>query len=261
MRNWIIIEETVKSFIEIGGKRGIVMDIAEEYQIGFQDAASPIMEGIVNFHNYLLIYMTFVIGLVLYMMVSIITKYSKGKRSISHKYLVHGTQIELVWTITPAIILMLIAFPSFQLLYLMDEVIEPGITIKVIGHQWYWSYEYSDYAPAEISFDSYMVPESDLEVGGFRLAEVTNEVVVPVDTHVRVIVTAADVLHSWAVPALGVKVDAVPGRLNQTSFIALRPGEFIGFCSEICGAQHSFMPIVVKAVSVGEYSGYIKTIR
>lgn len=118
-----------------GNRGGMVMDMAEEYQLGFQDAASPIMEGIINFHNYLFIYMAFVIGLVLYMLVSIMTKYSKGKRSISHKYLVHGTQIELVWTITPAIILMLIAFPSFQLLYLMDEVIEPGITIKVIGHQ------------------------------------------------------------------------------------------------------------------------------
>jgi cytochrome c oxidase subunit 2 len=238
--------------------KNYLMDVAEEYQIGFQDAASPIMEGIINFHNYVFIYMSYVIALVVYMLVSILIKYSKGRRNISHKYLVHGTQIELVWTITPAIILVLIAFPSFQLLYLMDEVIEPGITIKVIGHQWYWSYEYSDYAPAQISFDAYMVPESDLAVGEFRLLEVTNKVVVPVDTHVRVIVTAADVLHSWAVPSLGVKVDAIPGRLNQTGFIALREGTFYGQCSEICGANHAYMPIAVQAVSLGDYCAYVK---
>lgn len=233
------------------------MDVAEEYQLGFQDAASPIMEGIVNFHNYVYIYLTYVITIVIYMLATILMKYSKAKRSISHKYLVHGTQIELVWTVTPAIVLMFIAFPSFQLLYLMDEVIEPGITIKVIGHQWYWSYEYSDYVPAQISFDSYMVPESDLALGEFRLLEVTNKVVVPVDTHVRVIVTAADVLHSWAVPSLGVKVDAIPGRLNQTGFIALRPGVFYGMCSEICGANHAYMPIAVQAVSLPEYCAYV----
>ena len=231
--------------------------MAEEYQIGFQDAASPVMAEIINFHNYVFVYLTYIAVLVTWVFGSIIIHFSKSKRSISHKNLIHGTQIELIWTITPAIILTAIALPSFQLLYLIDEVIEPGITIKVIGHQWYWSYEYSDYAPAQISFDSYMVPESDLEVGDWRLLEVDNKVVVPVDTHVRVIVTAADVLHCWAVPSLGIKIDAVPGRLNQTSFIAIREGNYYGQCSEICGANHTLMPIAVSAVPVQESCAFV----
>lgn len=237
--------------------KSYLFDVAENYQLGFQDAATPIMEGIINFYNYVFIYLTFILIVVLWMIISIIRHFKNTTRLISHKYLIHGTNIELVWTITPALILMAIAFPSFQLLYLMDEVVEPGITIKVIGHQWYWSYEYSDYAPAQISFDSYMIPESDLKVGDFRLLEVDNKVVVPVDTHVRVIITAADVIHCWAVPSLGVKVDGIPGRLNQTSFIATREGIFYGQCSEICGANHAYMPICVEAVNLESYCAYI----
>ena len=170
------------------------------------------------------------------------------------------TLIELIWTITPALILIAIAFPSFRLLYLLDEVISPTITIKVVGHQWYWSYEYSDYvneSGESIEFDSYMLPESDLELGQFRLLDVDNKVIVPVDTHIRLIVTGADVIHSWAVPSLGIKIDAVPGRLNQTSILAERPGLFYGQCSEICGVWHGFMPIAVEAVSVQDYLTWI----
>ena len=235
----------------------ILLDVAENYQLGFQDAASPIMEGIINFYNYVFIYLTFVTIIVIWMLISVIINFSNSTRVISHKFLIHGTEIEFIWTITPALILMVMAFPSFQLLYLMDEVVEPGMTLKVIGHQWYWSYEYSDYAPAQISFDSYLIPESDLNIGDFRLLEVDNKIVVPVDTHVRVIVTAADVLHSWSVPSLGVKIDAVPGRLNQTSFIPTRTGTFYGQCSEICGANHAFMPICVEAVSLEDYCAYV----
>lgn len=238
---------------------GFILDVAENYQLGFQDPASPIQEGIINFYNYVFIYLTFVVIIVTWMLISIIKHFSKTTRVISHKFIIHGTQLELIWTITPAIILMLIAFPSFQLLYLMDEIVEPGITIKVIGKQWYWSYEYSDYAPAQIAFDSYMIPESDLNLGDFRLLEVDNKVIVPVDTHVRIIATAADVLHSWAVPSLGVKIDCVPGRLNQTSFIALREGIFRGSCSEICGSNHAYMPINVQAVSLEDYCAFIAT--
>ena len=155
-----------------------------------------------------------------------------------------------------ALILIAIAFPSFRLLYLLDEVISPTVTIKVVGHQWYWSYEYSDYinvSGESIEFDSYMIPDSDLELGQFRLLDVDNKVVIPTDTHIRLIVTGADVIHSFAVPSLGLKIDAVPGRLNQTSFIALRPGVFRGQCSEICGVYHGFMPIAVKAVPYEEF--------
>jgi cytochrome c oxidase subunit 2 len=151
---------------------------------------------------------------------------------------------------------MIIAVPSFALLYSMDEIVDPSITLKAIGHQWYWTYELSDYSENDensIVFDSYMVPEDDLTLGQLRLLEVDNRVVLPIQTHVRVLVTAADVLHSWAVPSLGVKCDAVPGRLNQTSIFLQRPGVFYGQCSEICGVNHGFMPIVVEGVSLDEY--------
>lgn len=194
------------------------------------------------------------------MLIAIISEFRKGKRTISHKFLTHGTTLEIIWTITPAIILVLIAGPSFKLIYLMDEVIDPAVTLKVIGHQWYWSYEYSDYADqngTSIEFDSYMVPTDALEQGQFRLLEVDQKVQVPVNTHVRVIITGADVIHSWCVPSLGVKLDAIPGRLNQTGFLASREGIYYGQCSEICGANHSFMPIVVEAVSLDSYCMFV----
>jgi cytochrome c oxidase subunit 2 len=195
-------------------------------------------------------------------MVDTTLAFTKDKKAISHKYLIHGTFIEVVWTITPALILVLIAFPSFKLIYLIDEVIDAAITIKVVGHQWYWSYEYSDYANQDgqtIEFDSYIIPTSDLEEGDLRLLEVDNQLVVPTNTHVRCVLTSADVIHCWAVPSLGVKLDCIPGRLNQTSFLANREGIFYGQCSEICGANHAFMPIVVKAVSLDEYCTHIDT--
>jgi len=169
----------------------------------------------------------------------------------------NATLLEIVWTIAPSFILLAIAIPTFALLYAMDEVIDPALTIKAIGHQWYWSYEYSDY-DKNINFDSYMVNEDDLKLGDLRLLEVDHRVVVPVNTHIRVIVTSADVLHSWAVPALGVKMDACPGRLNQTSLFIKRTGLFYGQCSEICGVNHAFMPIVIEAVDLPAYIKYIQ---
>ena len=173
------------------------------------------------------------------------------------------TLIELIWTITPAFVLIAIAFPSFRLMYLLDEVISPSITIKCVGHQWYWSYEYSDYLTESgdpIEFDSYMTPEDTLEVGQIRLLDVDNRVVIPVDTHIRLIVTGSDVIHSFALPSFGVKVDACPGRLNQASILAERTGVFYGQCSEICGVWHGFMPIAVEAVSVQEYLAWIDSL-
>jgi cytochrome c oxidase subunit 2 len=238
----------------------IYRDVAELGQLGFQDPASPIMEEIINFHNYVMVYLTFILVALAWMMGAILVKYAKSTRVISHKFLVHGTVIEFIWTVMPAFILIAIAFPSFKLLYLMDEVVDPSITIKAIGHQWYWSYEYSDYAQQDgvnIEFDSYMIPEDDLELGDLRLLEVDNKVIVPKDTHVRVVVSSADVLHCWAVPSLGVKVDANPGRLNQTAFLAERAGRYYGQCSEICGANHGKMPIVVEAVSLTQYCDFV----
>ena len=235
-------------------------DYGLDLQLSFQDPASPVMEEIINFHNYTMIYLVFILVAVMWMLIEIVRQFSKSSVFISHKFLVHGTTLEIIWTITPALILVAIAFPSFKLLYLMDEVVDAGITIKVIGHQWYWSYEYSDYATQDgtsIEFDSYMIPEEDLELGDLRLLEVDNRVIVPKNTHVRIIGSSADVIHSWAVPSLGVKMDTLPGRLNQTSFLANREGVFYGQCSEICGVNHAFMPIVVQAVDLPSYCTYI----
>lgn len=241
----------------------ILNDAPQPWQIGFQDSAAPGFSGIVELHNTLFFYLIVVVVGVFWVLASIMYYYNTNKSAITHKYLNHGTLIELIWTITPAFILIAIAFPSFRLLYLLDEVISPTITIKVAGHQWYWSYEYSDYITEEgeaIEFDSYMVPDSDLELGQFRLLDVDNKVVVPADTHVRLIITATDVLHSFAVPSLGLKADAVPGRLNQTSFLAERTGTFYGQCSEICGVWHGFMPIAIESVSVMEFLNWLNSL-
>lgn len=168
--------------------------------------------------------------------------------------------IEIVWTITPSLILMLIAVPSFALLYSIDEVIDPVITLKVIGHQWYWSYEYSDFSDKNgnaIAYDSYMLQDDDLVPGQLRLLEVDNRVVLPLKTHLRVLITSADVLHSWAIPSLGVKMDACPGRLNQVSLYINREGTFFGQCSEICGIQHGFMPIVVESLKINDFIQWV----
>nr|YP_009912215.1 cytochrome c oxidase subunit 2 [Phallus echinovolvatus]QLD96653.1 cytochrome c oxidase subunit 2 [Phallus echinovolvatus] len=234
----------------------IYNDIAEPWQTGFQDSASPGFSGIVDLHNTIFFYLVVISISVFWLLGSIVYFYNGNVTHIVHKYLNHGTLIELIWTITPALILIAIAFPSFRLLYLLDEVTSPTVTIKVTGHQWYWSYEYSDYVTESgeaIEYDSYMIPESDLELGQFRLLDVDNKVIVPVDTHIRLIVTAADVLHDYAVPALGIKVDAVPGRLNQASMYTEREGFFYGQCSEICGVYHGFMPTCVESVSAENY--------
>ena len=238
----------------------IFNDAPQPWQLGFQDSAAPGLTGIVELHNTIFFYLIVIVVGVFWVLGSIIYYYNSKKSPIVHKYLNHGTLIELIWTITPAFILIAIAFPSFRLLYLLDEVISPTITIKVVGHQWYWSYEYSDYineSGESIEFDSYMIPESDLELGQFRLLDVDNKVVVPTDTHIRLIVTGADVIHSFAVPSLGIKIDAVPGRLNQTSILAERTGTFYGQCSEICGVWHGFMPIAIEAVSVQDYLAWV----
>jgi heme/copper-type cytochrome/quinol oxidase subunit 2 len=187
---------------------------------------------------------------------SIITNFNSTKSPISHKYSTHGTLIELVWTITPALILILIAFPSFKLLYLMDEVSDPAMSVLAEGHQWYWSYQYSDFLNNDnenIEFDSYMIGQEDLENGGLRMLEVDNRVILPELTHVRFIITSSDVIHSFSSPALAIKCDAYPGRLNQVSVLINREGTFYGQCSEICGILHSSMPIVIQSVSIEKF--------
>nr|YP_009170013.1 cytochrome c oxidase subunit II [Campephilus guatemalensis]ALE19834.1 cytochrome c oxidase subunit II [Campephilus guatemalensis] len=212
--------------------------MANHSQFGFQDASSPIMEELVEFHDHALMVALAICSLVLYLLLLMLMEKLSSNT-------VDAQEVELIWTILPAIVLVLLALPSLQILYMMDEIDEPDLTLKAIGHQWYWTYEYTDFA--DLSFDSYMIPTTELPLGHFRLLEVDHRVVIPMESPIRVIVTADDVLHSWAVPTLGVKTDAIPGRLNQTSFITTRPGIFYGQCSEICGANHSFMPIVIES--------------
>ncbi len=236
------------------------LDMAEPWQLGFQDPATPVMEGIINFHNDLMFFLIVITVFVVWMMFRVITLFNEKKKKKAETF-VHGAAIEIIWTTIPALILLIVAIPSFALLYSMDEVIDPIITLKVIGSQWYWSYEYSDnleFSDEPLIFDSYMVPENDLEIGQFRLLEVDNRIVVPVNSHIRVLITASDVLHSWAVPSLGIKLDACPGRLNQTSMFIKREGVFYGQCSEICGVNHGFMPIVIEAVSFEDYLIWLK---
>jgi len=236
-------------------------DAAEPWQMGFQDPATPTMEGIINFHHDIMFY-CIVIGIaVTWTLVRCVVAYEESVHPTPSIF-VHGTTLEIIWTVTPAIILMCIAVPSFALLYSMDEVIDPAMTLKVVGHQWYWSYEYSDYSSEDgevINFDSYMIPEEDLELGHIRLLEVDNRVVLPINTHIRVIVTAADVLHCWGMPSFGIKMDACPGRLNETSLFIKREGVYYGQCSEICGVNHGFMPIVVEAVSLEDYVSWVSS--
>nr|AGY61309.1 cytochrome c oxidase subunit II [Halocaridina rubra] len=217
--------------------------------LGFQDAASPLMEQLIFFYDYAMLVIILIVTLVGYMMASLFFN------KLTNRFLMEGQTIEMIWTILPALILIFIALPSLRLLYLLDEVGSPEITIKVIGHQWYWSYEYSDFL--QVSFDSYMLPSNELPDNGFRLLDVDNRTVLPVNAQVRVLISAADVIHSWTVPALGVKADAVPGRLNQLSFAVNRPGLFFGQCSEICGANHSFMPIVIESTSTDTFLNWI----
>nr|YP_002971060.1 cytochrome c oxidase subunit II [Ilyocoris cimicoides]ACJ69510.1 cytochrome c oxidase subunit II [Ilyocoris cimicoides] len=219
--------------------------------IKLQDANSPIMEQMVMFHDHSMMILLTITVIVSYLMVTI--TFNK----IINRNLLEGQTIELMWTIMPAVTLVFIALPSLRLLYMMDEMLNPMLTVKAIGHQWYWSYEYSDLSMVE--FDSYMKPSNDLEKSDFRLLDVDNRTVLPMNTQIRVLVTATDVLHSWAMPSLGIKIDATPGRMNQGSIMMNRPGLMFGQCSEICGANHSFMPIVIESVSMKTFLEWIKT--
>nr|YP_010865905.1 cytochrome c oxidase subunit II [Neopanorpa lui]WGT92117.1 cytochrome c oxidase subunit 2 [Neopanorpa lui] len=221
--------------------------------LGLQNSASPLMEQLTFFHDHTMLIVIMITLLVGYMMSSLFFN------NYTNRYLLESQGIEVVWTILPAITLIFIALPSLRLLYLLDEIKDPALTLKTIGHQWYWSYEYSDFISLE--FDSYMIPTNELELDGFRLLDVDNRTVIPLNTQIRMLVSAADVLHSWTVPALGIKVDATPGRLNQTSFLIGRPGLFFGQCSEICGANHSFMPIVIESVPTSIFIKWISAMN
>lgn len=228
------------------------------WQIGFQDPATPIIIGIIHFHNYLIFFIiaigTFVFWLLLRALILFISNPNPVKFT-------HSTILEITWTIAPAILLLFIAGPSFALLYSIDELLQADITLRVIGHQWYWSYEYVDYVLKTtrkgVRFDSYIIAEEDLTLGSLRLLEVDHRVKLPTKHHIKVLVTSSDVLHSWSVPSLGIKIDACPGRLNQVSLYLLRKGVFYGQCSEICGVNHGFIPIVVESIDKKEYKEWV----
>nr|ALO77292.1 cytochrome c oxidase subunit 2 [Brachinus crepitans] len=217
--------------------------------LNLQDSASPMSEQLIIFHDHTLMILMMITMLVGYIMITLFfNKYI-------NRFLLEGQTIEVIWTILPAITLFFIALPSLRLLYLLDEINNPSITLKSIGHQWYWSYEYSDFTKLE--FDSYMIPLNELENNNFRLLDVDNRIILPFNTQIRVLITATDVIHSWTIPSLGVKIDATPGRLNQSSFFMNRSGLFYGQCSEICGANHSFMPIVLESISMNYFIKWI----
>ena len=240
------------------------LDLAKPFQLGFQDSATPIMSGITDLHHKIFFFLIIILIPVLYIFYQIVleshylwlnpTKEHVAiyrKDILSLNALVHASTLEIVWTILPAIILMFISIPSFSLLYSLDEILDASYTYKAIGNQWYWHYE----TPAnDAGFDSYLKSEKDLSRGELRLLEVDHPLTVPALTHLRFIITASDVLHSFAVPSLGIKVDAVPGRLNAISAYILREGFFTGACSELCGVNHGFMPINVVAIHPTTYA-------
>nr|AYW52183.1 cytochrome c oxidase subunit 2 [Lamiinae sp. 1 ACP-2013] len=215
-----------------------------------QDSASPLMEQLAYFHDHTLMILVIITVLVGQLMISLFFN------KFTYRYLLEGQTIEIIWTILPAVTLIFIALPSLRLIYILDEINNPQVTIKSIGHQWYWSYEYSDFKHFE--FDSYMIPSNSLKSYNFRLLDVDNRMVIPYETQIRLIVTATDVIHSWTIPSIGVKIDATPGRLNQVSFSTNRTGIFYGQCSEICGANHSFMPIVMESIAPTYFNKWVE---
>jgi cytochrome c oxidase subunit 2 len=226
-----------------------------DWAMGFQDSVSPVMDDLVQFDNLLLVLITAISLFVLLLLLIIMVRFN-AKANPEPSKTTHNTMIEVVWTIVPILILVMIAIPSFRLLYKQMEIPEADLTIKAIGYQWYWGYEYPDYEGVE--FESLMLEDDELAPGQPRLLSTDTDVVVPINATVRMIITAEDVIHSWAIPSFGVKMDAVPGRLNETWFRATELGTYYGQCSELCGIRHAFMPITVKVVTQEEFDEWVK---
>ena len=226
-----------------------------DWQLGFQEAATPVKDRIEGLHDILLVIITcislFVMGLLVYVMVRFNARANPVPSRTSH-----NTWIEICWTIIPVLILIGIAIPSFKLMYYMDRTQDAGMTVKVTGHQWYWSYEYPDFA--DVAFDSNLIPEKELKEGQKRLLDVDNHLVVPVGTNIRVLIVGVDVMHSWFMPSFGVQMYATPGRTNESWFNVEREGLYYGQCNQICGVNHAFMPIVVEAVSKDDFKKWIE---
>nr|WCQ78431.1 cytochrome c oxidase subunit II [Agriotes sp. GTI-28] len=219
--------------------------------INSQDSASPLMEQLTFFHDHAMMILVMITLIVSYIMATLFTN------KYINRFLLEGQTIELIWTIAPAVTLIFIALPSLRLLYLLDEINCPLVSAKSIGHQWYWSYELSDFKTIE--FDSYMIPINESQPFNFRLLDVDNRLPLPFKSQIRMMVSSTDVIHSWTIPSAGVKIDASPGRLNQTTFFLNRSGILFGQCSEICGTNHSFMPIVIESISPKSFINWVKS--
>ncbi len=227
----------------------------QPWEIGFQSPATPIMERLESFNTFLSWIISLIAIFVLILLVYVCYRFAASRHPTPSRR-THNTLLEIAWTTVPVLVLVVIAIPSFKLLYYEDVVPDADLTLKAIGHQWYWSYEYPD--NGDFSFDAYLVEAADLKPGQPRLLTTDNAVVVPVDTNVRLLTTATDVIHSWAVPSFGVKIDAVPGRINESWFRVEAPGTYYGQCSELCGDYHGFMPIMVKAVPKDEFKTWVE---
>ena len=246
-----LIAYTILSLLAYGQ---LAAEQPKDWQLGFQKSASKSMSDIVLFHDYMLLpIITAITVFVLFLVIYACIKFRASKNKIASQTS-HNTTIEIVWTLVPCLILIIMAVPSFKVLYSQDKVPPADVTVKAIGYQWYWGYEYPD---ENIIFDSYMIEDKDLKANQPRLLSVDNEVVVPVNKNIKVLITANDVLHAWALPSFGVKRDAVPGRINETWFKADRTGTFYGQCSELCGIKHAFMPITVRVVTDEEYKKWL----
>nr|UTN43100.1 cytochrome c oxidase subunit 2 [Oxylipeurus chiniri] len=219
--------------------------------LSFQDSWSPVMSQISSFHHHVMVVICFIISAVVYIFSITFTQSCKSQKILKNE------SLELIWTCFPAVVLAFLAVPSLFTLYLIDEVKTPSLTLKITGNQWYWTYQYDDFS--ELQFNSYMIADfKDLPIGGFRLLEVDNNTILPCFIEIRAVISSSDVIHSWTLPSLGVKVDAVPGRLNQLSLFSSRVGLNYGQCSEICGALHSFMPICVEWVTVDAFVSWVQ---
>lgn len=232
-----------------------VADYARPWQMYFQKAASPIMERIESLHDMLLWVTVVIMVFVTILLFYVCFRFSRKRNPVPTKT-THNTLLEIIWTAIPALILIAIAIPSFKTLFYIETTDNPELTLKVVGHQWYWEYQYPD--NGGFSFDSYIIDDAHLQPGQLRLLEVDNRVILPIDTNVKVLLTSYDVIHSWAIPSLGLKTDAIPGRTNETWVRIDRPGVYYGQCSEICGVGHGFMPIAVQAVSKEDFAAWVE---
>jgi cytochrome c oxidase subunit II len=247
----------VTFLLTLGGGGAALAGLGQpsEWQVGLQQSATPVMDNIVWFHDFLLYIITAITAFVLALLVIVITRFN-ARANPAPSRTTHNTLIEVMWTIVPIIILLIIAVPSFKLLFFQLNIPAADMTVKATGKQWYWSYSYPDNGPFE--FDSLMLRESDRKEGQPRLLAVDNEMVVPVNKTVRVITTGADVIHAFAVPSFGIKIDAIPGRINETWFKATREGVYYGQCSELCGKDHAYMPIAVRVVSEQAFASWVE---